>query len=374
MDNLTHSLVGLASAKAGLERLSPSATAVCLIAANIPDSDIVVLLFGDRWTFLHHHRGITHSIIGTLALALLLPIVFYFVELIIASARARPPAIKLKGLLLASVIVSATHPLLDWMNNYGIRLLLPWSSQWIYGDFVFIVDPYLWMAFGGAAFLLTSKSWIQLSVWSILVAVLSYLVLFGPAERGGLSDPTFVRGFWIGGMILLFSLYRLRVRQRWGSKIALAAIFVAIFYLGGLAYAHRVALDESRGLAILVANQNGEAITDIAAMPTLASPFNWQTVFETDQAVYRFSLRLRSQPDLSNLVRFDRPQPEVQPLLAESLNTRPAQIFMNFARFPVARIGSNCIVQLADLRYTEPGLARGSFGLEVPVDCSRVSR
>ena len=29
MDNLTHSLVGLAAAKAGLEKLSPGATVVC---------------------------------------------------------------------------------------------------------------------------------------------------------------------------------------------------------------------------------------------------------------------------------------------------------------------------------------------------------
>ena len=43
MDNLTHTLVGLAAAKAGLERLSLGATAVCLVAANSPDVDIVAL-------------------------------------------------------------------------------------------------------------------------------------------------------------------------------------------------------------------------------------------------------------------------------------------------------------------------------------------
>ena len=45
--------------------------------------------------------------------------------------------------MLASFIVSATHPLLDWTNNYGIRFFLPWSQKWSYGDLVFIVDPYL---------------------------------------------------------------------------------------------------------------------------------------------------------------------------------------------------------------------------------------
>jgi hypothetical protein len=27
------------------------------------------------------------------------------------------------------------------------------------------------------------------------------------------------------------------------------------------------------------------------------------------------------------------------------------------------------LVQLADLRYTEPGTSRGNFSLELPVDC-----
>src|SRR5258705_2126318 len=76
MDNLTHSLIGLAASKAGLEKLSPGTTTLCVLAANAPDSDILVLIFGGRWAFLHHHRGITHSIVGTAALALMLPLIF----------------------------------------------------------------------------------------------------------------------------------------------------------------------------------------------------------------------------------------------------------------------------------------------------------
>ncbi|MGB8507563.1 MAG: metal-dependent hydrolase, partial [Pyrinomonadaceae bacterium] len=72
MDNLTHSLVGLVAAKAGLERTSPYATLLCVLAANAPDADIVTL-FGGRFTYLEQHRGISHSIVGTFALAILLP-------------------------------------------------------------------------------------------------------------------------------------------------------------------------------------------------------------------------------------------------------------------------------------------------------------
>ncbi len=129
MDNLTHSLVGLAAAKAGLERLSPGATALCVLAANSPDADIVTLL-GGRWNYLQNHRGITHSILGTIVLALALPLVFHGCALLIARLRSRKPSTRLRGLMIVSLVVTATHPLLDWTNNYGVRLLLPWNSRW----------------------------------------------------------------------------------------------------------------------------------------------------------------------------------------------------------------------------------------------------
>ena len=157
MDNLTHSLIGLAASKAGLEKLSPGATTLCVLAANSPDADIVVLLFGGRWEFLHHHRGITHSIVGALALALALPLIFYLGDRIVAWRRRRAPTVRLGGLLVASIIATATHPIMDWTNNYGVRFLLPWNPRWFYGDFVFIIDPFIWIVLGGAAFVLTAK-------------------------------------------------------------------------------------------------------------------------------------------------------------------------------------------------------------------------
>jgi len=150
LDNLTHSLVGLAAARAGLERSSPYATFVCVAAANLPDADIVAL-FGGQYYYLEHHRGITHSIVGTLALALLLPVVVYFGERVFSRLRGREPRANLKGLVLCSLILGASHPLLDWTNNYGVRPLLPWDGLRIYGDLVFILDPWLWLLLGGAS-------------------------------------------------------------------------------------------------------------------------------------------------------------------------------------------------------------------------------
>src|ERR1051325_2436780 len=187
MDNLTHSLVGLPAAKAGLEKLSPGTTALCILAANAPDADIFALL-GGRWFYLQNHRGITHSILGTIVLAVSLPLIFYFVDLLVSRIRKRPAVIRFRGLLLASLVVTATHPLLDWTNNYGVRFLLPWNARWFYGDLVFIMDPVFWLVLGGACFLVTSKTRRQRLGWIGLALLPTLLVFFGPASRGGLAN------------------------------------------------------------------------------------------------------------------------------------------------------------------------------------------
>jgi len=96
MDNIAHSLVGLTSAKAGLDRLSPYATAVCVISANAADADFVSLL-GDRWTLLQYHRGMTHSVVGTIAIGILIPALAYAIERIVSSIRKRAPRIRFLG-------------------------------------------------------------------------------------------------------------------------------------------------------------------------------------------------------------------------------------------------------------------------------------
>ena len=323
MDNLTHSLLGLTAAKAGLERLSPGATALCLLAANAPDADIVVLAFGDRWDFLQHHRGITHSIVGVIALAILLPLIFYFVDRLWSRFRNRPPTTQLKGLLLASFIVSTTHPLLDWTNNYGIRLLLPWSPRWSYGDLVFIIDPYLWLILGGAAFLLTART---------------------------------------------------KARERWGGKIALAAFALVLCYWTFLAFAHARALSVGREAATRLASASGETVGRLAAMPRLANPFRWDCVFDTDRATYRFYVDVTGTTTAGNAVRYAKPAGELKVALDSIALQKPVRVFLGFARFPVLQLEDHdCVtrtfVQLADLRYTEPGQSRGSFSLEVPIDC-----
>lgn len=320
MDNLTHSLVGLTAAKTGLERLSPGATLLCVVAANSPDSDVFVGVFGDRWDLLQHHRGITHSFVGTAFLALLVPLIFYGLDRAWARLRRRSPKTNFRGLLIASLIVTATHPLLDWTNNYGIRLLLPWNPRWFYGDLVFIIDPFLWL---------------------VLAA----------------------------GLLIIW-----RVRYETKAKIAFVSFAVVVAYWGALAFAHSSAVARGREEAERLAAPNGETIARLAAMPTLANPLRWDCIFETDKATYRFAVALNGQTPAGRVVRYAKPAGPVAAALQEVANEKPARVFLGFARFPVARLAdpsctTQTLLQLADLRYTDPGNARGTFAVDLPVDC-----
>jgi inner membrane protein len=379
MDNLTHSLVGLAAAKAGLERLSPGATVVCVLAANAPDADILAVL-GGRWFYLHNHRGLTHSIIGTLTLALLIPLCFYLGDKLYARWRGREPLVRFNGLLLASVLMSLSHPLLDWTNNYGVRPLLPWDGRWFYGDLVFIVDPWIWLVVGGAVFLLTAKTrWRSLG-WTTLALVLSLLVMSSRLESAHLGHPNLFRVIWFSALACLTVAHWKDLATRWGSRLALAALAFIVVYWGALALMHGRALNRASEMANSFASSRKENVLRVAAMPTLANPLRWRCLAETNRATYLFDLTLGQQETLTAdeapPLRYEKPANEEAALVAQAERDARAVVLLNFSRFPVAIVEGDCvsqaIVQFADLRYTEPGRGARSGGFAavgIPVSC-----
>src|SRR2546430_10333065 len=77
MDNLTHTLTGVALSQAGLNRKTRFATLALVIGSNLPDADIVTRLAGSA-TYLKYHRGITHSVLGVIVLSALLAVAIYY--------------------------------------------------------------------------------------------------------------------------------------------------------------------------------------------------------------------------------------------------------------------------------------------------------
>jgi inner membrane protein len=70
MDNLTHTATGLFLSRAGLNRWTPQASAILMLAANAPDIDVLSAA-GGSINYLHYHRHLTHSIIGMPVIAIL---------------------------------------------------------------------------------------------------------------------------------------------------------------------------------------------------------------------------------------------------------------------------------------------------------------
>ena len=51
-----------------------------------------------------------------------------------------------RWLIVLSAAGVLSHPALDLLNTYGVRLLMPFSNRWFYGDALFIIDVWLWVA------------------------------------------------------------------------------------------------------------------------------------------------------------------------------------------------------------------------------------
>lgn len=155
MDNLTHSLIGAAIGQTGLKKLSGLGMATLIIAANIPDIDAACFLWLDGAEHLAFRRGITHGPPAMLILPALLTAAMVGFDRWQTRRGTRPESrlpVRPWQLFLLALIGTISHPAADWLNNYGVRLLEPFSSRWSYGDTLFIIDVWLWAILIGGWF------------------------------------------------------------------------------------------------------------------------------------------------------------------------------------------------------------------------------
>jgi inner membrane protein len=180
LDNFCHTLVGATLGEAGLKTRTPFASATLVVASNLPDID--VLIFATDIPAVSFRRGWTH---GVLAQALL-PIALAG----IVAFAGRHRGARFAPLVLLSYIGVLSHVALDWLNSYGIRLLMPFSNRWFYGDAVFIVDLWLWLVLGAGAWFSLRRdaprpARVALGVAAVYVAV---MVASALAARGIVLD------------------------------------------------------------------------------------------------------------------------------------------------------------------------------------------
>src|SRR2546426_7269173 len=121
--------------------------ATLLVGANLPDLDAFAYAFSDSPTALAFRRGWTHGIVAMAVLPVVLAGAMTAFDRAIRRRRRqeRPPA-RFGAVLLLAFLSILSHPLLDFLNTYGVRFLYPFSNRWFYGDALFILDPWVWIA------------------------------------------------------------------------------------------------------------------------------------------------------------------------------------------------------------------------------------
>ena len=314
MDNLCHTLVGAALGQAGLKRRTPLAMATLLVGANLPDVDAVTYVYADSPTSFAFRRGWTH---GVLAMAVL-PVVLAGAMVAwdrFVRRRRRPekaPA-RFRALLLLSFVSVISHPLLDFLNTYGVRFLYPFSKRWFYGDALFIVDPWVWVALAvGIA-------------WSA-----------GRRRRG-------------------------HARPEQPSRVALGLTAVYILAMlassaAGRSLVHRAAL--AAGLS------PGRAIVS----PVAIDPLQRIVSLEVPGGYRVGTMRWRTRPAIPLAPEFI-PRNDRDPLAVAAARTRDGSKFLVWARFPyfeVQRKADAATVTIRDARYPGEFGSWASVRVQVP--------
>jgi inner membrane protein len=228
MDNVTHTLAGALLAECGLKKRAALAYPALLIGANLADIDVLSYLFGGGLTALGFRRGWTH---GILAVAIF-PFVLAFFLVWWESLRRRRADIHsladrrrsgFGALVGVSAVAIVSHPLLDLLNNYGVRLLMPFSSRMFYGDSAFIIDPWMLILMIGGIWLARRERGVRRREYPIyarvalvlLFAYIGTMVYITKSSERALADAAGVRGS-IGARTLMVAPEPIRVATRNG--------------------------------------------------------------------------------------------------------------------------------------------------------------
>jgi inner membrane protein len=265
LDNITHSLVGIAladcvsrrGATAAERRLSVGAA---IIAANLPDVDLAYVGVAPApLGYLLHHRGHTHTVIGVGALLLLLVVIY----------RRLPPVTKLRSgdrlrLWLSMALGLGSHIPLDALNSYGVHPFYPVDSSWYFGDAVFIFEPAFWVVLGLAA------AWNARTPIARLVSALP-IVIF-PIAMVSMDIVPLEAAVVLAVAGALFAAAVGAMSRRARAGCALAACVVMIV---GLVAASRAARHAT--IAALNPELRGRLV-DVIRTPNPSSPLCWAVI------------------------------------------------------------------------------------------------
>lgn len=260
-----------------------------VIANNLPDIDVGVFATGTL--AMSFRRGWTHGILAQATLPLMLTgaMVLYDRYRKKASPDDR---VDVKQLLLLSYIGVLLHVFMDFTNSYGVRLLMPFSERWFYGDALYIVDPWLYLTLG--------------------------------------------IGWWFG-----------KARPR---AARIGATIAAVYVMAMLA-SNVIARREVRS-GLMRAGQSAD--TRFMVTPVLVNPFRREVVIDVGDRYEKGNLWFDPMPHFRpagfGIIKgFD--QPEIQAVI----EVPRVRAFLRWSRFPFAQVEPNGTAWLNDYRYANAG-------------------
>jgi len=355
MDPVAHTLFGATLAEAGLKKKTALATATLIIGANLPDLDAITMLWGNDYA-LFHRRGLTHGILAMILLPFLLTGFMLLYDFLWNRRRTRlvrvkmtgpiPPPMKPLYLLLISCVAVWSHPLLDLLNTYGVRLMMPFSQQWFYGDILFIIDPWMWLLLGAGVVLARSKTRLGIAGWVIIGSATTAMV------TGAAVVPVGARVVWCAGVLLIIIFrwqgwMRGRTHHVAAGCLILFGIYLALMFTGSRMTVWH-AKEHLSSLNVEVQN--------IMADPQPARIFNRAGVAVSDTHYYLFRINW-NDPGSFELRREPIPVEEPGPVVQAALRSPEVEGLRNWIRFPhyeVNRLDDGWRVIIRDLRYVAP--------------------
>ncbi len=303
MDPLTHTATGLFLSRAGLNRWTPAATPILILAANAPDIDIVTAA-GGSLNYLHFHRHFTHSLAAIPLMAIL--------SVAVVALLYRKKKVHWIGAFFAALVAVVSHLLLDLTNTYGVRLLSPFSGRWFHLDFTNVVDLWIW-----AVLLLC-----------VLGPLISRLVSSEITSGGGKTRYP-GRGFAVLGLAFL------------------------LLYNAGRSVLH------TRATAVLDSRiYNGAEPLRVAALPDAVNPWRWRGLVETSGFYAVQDVNLAGEFDPTRATIYHKPDPG--PELSAPRATPAFRIFLDFSQFPLWRVSpvaepeGGKEVEVFDMRFGSP--------------------
>ncbi len=350
MDPLTHTFVGASLAQTRFGRV-PLGTTTLVIGANLPDIDAATY-FLDSQLSLGFRRGWTHGVLALVVLPALLGWAMHQVDLFRCQRYPRATPVSARRLMTLSYLSVVTHPALDWLNTYGVRLLMPFDDRWFYGDSLFIIDPWVWLLLGTVTALAHSGSPAKAAGWIALGAIATLLVTGFPGM------PLSIWVLWCLGVAGIAAVRIWGGAQHRLGRVAAICLAMAGLYIAAMIGGSRLAHMQVTAWA----QARGFEPSRVMVGPVPADPFRRDVLIVDDLHYHRVRLDWLAETPITP-VSLQAPIGTDHPAAAAALAAPALWGFATWTRFPrfdVDPVAGGYRVSVSDMR----GLGGGVVELD----------